>query len=489
VTGRAEPRDAIVVGAGPNGLSAAVELARAGLAVTVYEGHAEIGGGVRTAALTLPGFLHDLCAAVHPMGASSPFFRRLPLQAHGLAWVHPEAPMAHPFDDGSAAVLERSTAATADTLAAADGRAYRRLLDPLVAGWDALVHDALAPLHVPRHPLVMARFARRALRSALGLAEGWFRDDRARALFAGIAGHTLEPLEQVPTAAFGLILAAAAHAVGWPFARGGSQRIAEALAADLRAHGGRVMTGSAVRSLAALPGAAITMLDVTPRQLLALGGDRLPPGYRRTLERYRYGPGVCKVDWALSGPIPWRAPACARAGTVHLGGSSGEIARDARAPWQGRIDPRPFVLLAQPTLFDPSRAPAGRHVAWAYCHVPHASSVDASAAIEAQVERFAPGFRELILARSVRTADAMERDNPNLVGGDINGGGQHLAQLFFRPSVSLTPYATPVDGLYLCSASTPPGGSVHGLCGYYAARAALGGAVRLQRELSLPRAA
>jgi phytoene dehydrogenase-like protein len=423
------------------------------------------------------------------MAVASPFFRKLPLAGHGLAWVHPDAPMAHPFDDGTAAVLERSTAATADTLSAADGRAYRRLMDPLVDAWDALVHDALAPLHMPRHPLVMARFARRALRSAMGLAETWFRGERARALFAGIAGHVLEPLEQVPTAAFGLMLAAAGHAGGWPFARGGSQRIADALAAELFSHGGRIVTGTPIRSLSELPRAAITMLDVTPRQLLAIAGDRLPPGYRLTLERYRYGPGVCKVDWALAGPIPWRAAACARAGTVHLGGSSREIARSARAPWQGRHDPRPFVLLAQPTLFDPTRAPAGRHVAWAYCHVPHGSSVDVHAAIEDQVERFAPGFRDLVLARSVRTAADMERDNPNLVGGDINGGSEGLSQLFFRPSLSLAPYATPVDGLFLCSASTPPGGSVHGLCGYYAARAALAGAVHLQRELSLPRAA
>jgi phytoene dehydrogenase-like protein len=484
-----DPRDAVVVGAGPNGLSAAVELARAGLRTTLYEGRDEIGGGTRSAALTLPGFLHDVCSSVHPMAVASPFFRKLPLATHGLEWVHPDAPMAHPFDDGTAAVLERSTAATADTLSVADGRAYRRLMDPLVDAWDALVHDALAPLHLPRHPLVMARFARRAVRSAMGLAGAWFRGERARALFAGIAGHVLEPLEQVPTAAFGLMLAAAGHAGGWPFARGGSQRIADALAAELRVHGGHIVTGTPVRSLAELPRAALTVLDVTPRQLLAIAGDRLPPGYRRTLERYRYGPGVCKVDWALAGQIPWRAAACARAGTVHLGGSSREIARSARAPWHERHDPRPFVLLAQPTLFDPTRAPAGRHVAWAYCHVPHGSSVDVHAAIEDQVERFAPGFRDLVLARSVRTAVDMERENPNLVGGDINGGSEGLSQLFFRPSLSLAPYATPVDGLFLCSASTPPGGSVHGLCGYYAARAALGGAVHLQRELSLPEAA
>lgn len=481
--------DAVVVGAGPNGLSAAVELARAGRQVTVYEAQPQIGGGTRSAELTLPGFVHDVCSAVHPMGLASPFFRALPLADHGLGWVHPAAPMAHPFDDGTAAVLERSTAATADTLRRRDARAYRRLMDPLVEHWQALFHDALAPLHVPRHPIVMAGFAHRGLRSAIGLGEHWFRDERARALFAGVAGHTLEPLTRIPTAAFGLMLATAAHAVGWPFARGGSQRIANALAGILGAHRGRIVTRTRVTTLSMLPPAAITMLDLTPRQVVALADDRLPARYRRTLARYRYGPGVCKVDWALAEPIPWRASACARAGTVHLGGSSGEIARSARAPWDGRIGDPPFVILTQPTLFDPTRAPAGRHVAWAYCHVPHGSPLDASDAIERQVERFAPGFRAIVLARRVRTAVTIERDNPNMVGGDINGGSQDLFQLFFRPAVSAAPYVTPINGLYLCSSATPPGGSVHGLCGYYAARAALRGTTHLQRELSLPRAA
>ena len=462
-----------------------MELARAGWSVSVYEAHEQIGGGTRSAPLTLPGFLHDVCSAVHPMGAASPFFRQLPLAAHGLHWVHPAAPMAHPFDDGTAAVLERSTDATADTLRRRDGKAYRRLMDPLVEDWEALFHDALAPLHLPRHPLVMTRFAWRGVRSALNLVERWFEDDRARALFAGIAGHTLEPPSWVPTAAFGLMLAVAGHAVGWPFARGGSQRIADALASVLASHGGRIVTRSPVPALRDLPLAPIIVLDVSPRHVLTIAEDRLPPRYRRALARYRYGPGVCKIDWALSEPIPWRAKACARAGTVHLGGSTGEIARAALAPWQGRVDARPFVLLAQPTLFDGSRAPQGRHVAWAYCHVPHGSPIDATEAIEAQVERFAPGFRQIILARSVRTAVAMERDNANLVGGDITGGVQDLRQLFFRPAVSLVPHATPARGLYLCSASTPPGGAVHGLCGYYAARTALRGAVGVHRELSI----
>jgi phytoene dehydrogenase-like protein len=467
------PHHTIVVGAGPNGLSAAVLLARAGCSVTVYEAMDEIGGGTRTMALTLPGFLHDVCSAVHPMGAASPFFRELPLAAHGLDWVHPGAPLAHPFDDGTAALLERSTAGTGDTLDRTDTQAYRRLLDPLVARWQELFEDALAPLHVPRHPIVMARFARRGLRSALDLAGGWFEGERARALFAGIAAHTLEPLTTVPTAAFGVMLAVAGHAVGWPFARGGSQRIAAALASLLRADGGEIRTASPVRSVTELPPAAATLLDLTPRQVLRVAEPRLPPGYRRTLARYRYGPGVFKLDWALSDPIPWRATECARAGTVHLGGTAEEIARSAAAPWEGRIEPQPFVLLAQPTLFDPSRAPAGRHVAWAYCHVPHGDDSDLTGLVEAQVERFAPGFRDTILARSAKTTVDLEHHNPNLVGGDINGGTQDLGQLFFRPAARLVPYATPVAGLFICSASTPPGGAVHGMSGYHAARAAL----------------
>lgn len=482
-------RDAHVIGAGPNGLSAAIELARSGLRVTLYERQEHIGGGTRSAALTLPGFRHDVCSAVHPMAVSSPFFCDLHLSAHGLEWVHPEAPMAHPFDDGTAAVLERSTAATADTLTRADATAYRRLMDPLVVHWDALVHDALAPLHLPRHPIVMARFSRRGVRSATSLVDGWFSQDRARALFMGIAAHACEPLDRVPTSAFGLILAAAGHAVGWPFARGGSQRIADALAAVLRDHGGCIVTGTPVRSLAELPPAALTFLDLTPRQVLAVAGDRLPAPYRRALSRYRYGPGVCKVDWALAEPIPWRARDCARAGTVHLGGSSDAIAYSARAPWAGQLARQPFVILTQPTLFDPTRSPSGRHVAWAYCHVPHGSPADRAEAIEGQIERFAPGFREIVLQRSVRTAVALERDNPNLVGGDINGGSQDWRQLFFRPRPALGPYDTPVAGLYLCSSSTPPGGAVHGLCGYYAARAALGGMAALHAELSWPAAA
>lgn len=463
----------VVVGAGPNGLGAAVELARAGHRVIVREAMDTIGGGTRSAGLTLPGFVHDVCSAVHPLAVASFFFRALRLGDHGLHWVHPPAPLAHPFDDGTAALLERSTRATGETLDSRDAAAWSRLMDPLVERWDALFRDALAPLHVPRHPLLLARFGRRALRSARGLARSWFAGERARALFAGMAAHALEPLTWAPTAAIGVVLGVAGHAVGWPVPRGGSQRIADALAAVLRRHGGEIHTAAPVGALHELPRAAAVLLDLTPRQVLRVAGDRLPARYRTTLARYRYGPGIFKVDWALASPIPWTAKDCARAGTVHLGGTLAEMEASTAAPWQGRTERRPFVLLAQPTLFDDGRAPPGHHVAWAYCRVPHGSAVDMTEAIEAQVERFAPGFRQTILARHTMSPADLERRNPNLVGGDINGGVQDLRQLVFRPALALVPYATPVAGLYLCSASTPPGGGVHGLCGYYAARAAL----------------
>ncbi len=465
---------AIVVGAGPNGLAAAVTLARAGVEVRVLEGADRIGGGTRSEALTLPGFVHDVCSAVHPLGAASPFFRALPLAEHGLAWVHPAAPLAHPFDDGTAALLERSIADTTATLDRGDAGAYADLLGPFVAEWEALFEDALQPpLHFPRHPRLMARLGWYGLRSARGLLAGRFRGPRTRALLAGIAAHALLPLEAAPTAAIGIMLAVAGHAVGWPVARGGSQAIADALAAELRAHGGELLTRARVPSLSDLAPAAAVLLDLTPRQVLSVAGSRLPARYRKALRRYRYGPGAFKIDWALSAPIPWRAPECARAATVHLGGSAEEIAAAARAPWEGRTDAPPFVLLAQPSLFDPTRAPPGRHTAWAYCHVPHGSAVDRTAAIEAQVERFAPGFRDVILARHTFTAPELEAHDPNLVGGDIAGGAEGLRQLFFRPAAHRPPYATPARDIYICSASTPPGGGVHGMCGHLAARTAL----------------
>jgi phytoene dehydrogenase-like protein len=466
-----EARDAVVVGSGPNGLAAAIALARAGRSVLVLEAADTIGGGTRSAELTLPGFVHDVCSAVHPMAAASPFFRSLPLAEHGLEWVQPEFPLAHPLDDGPAAVLERSVEATAARLGP-DERAYRRLMGPLAARAEGLFRDLLGPLRVPRHPIAAMRFGWNAIRSAKGLAAR-FRTPAARALLAGLAAHSILPLEQSPSAAITLMLGLAGHAVGWPLPRGGSQRIADALASHLRKLGGEIVTGKRVASLDELPPAKAVLLDVTPRQVVALAGERLPARYRRRLERYRYGPGVFKLDWALSAPIPWRAEECRRAGTVHVGGTLEEVAEAERAPWRGEHPQRPFVLLAQPSLFDPTRAPAGKHTAWAYCHVPSGSTFDMTERIEAQVERFAPGFRELILARHALDTAAMERGNANYVGGDITGGVADWRQLFTRPVARLNPYTTPVPGLYICSASTPPGGGVHGLCGYFAARAAL----------------
>jgi phytoene dehydrogenase-like protein len=463
--------DAVVVGSGPNGLAAAIALAEAGLAVRVLEGEETIGGGCRSAELTLPGFTHDVCSAVHPLAVASPFLRRLPLAAHGVEWVYPPAELAHPFDDGTAAVLERSLEATAAGLGE-DGDRYRRLIAPLASGSDALLEALLGPIRPPRHPLAVARFSTRALMPAASVA-GRFSGVRARALFAGAAAHSMLPLERRPSAAFGLVLCLLAHTAGWPFARGGSQAIADALAEHLRSLGGEIETGRAVRSLAELGRAAPVLLDVTPRQLVALGGDRLPARYRAKLARYRYGPGVFKLDWALDGPIPWRAPECARAATVHLGATLEEIAVSERAVWRGEIAERPFVILAQQSLFDASRAPGGKHTAWAYCHVPNGSGVDVGARIEAQVERFAPGFRETILARSAMGPAELEAHNPNNVGGDINGGAADLRQMLARPVASFSPYSTPLEGVYLCSASTPPGGGVHGMCGYHAALAAL----------------
>lgn len=464
--------DATVVGAGPNGLAAAITLARVGRSVLVLEARETVGGGTRSAELTLPGFVHDVCSAIHPLTLGSPFFRTLPLNAHGLELVQPPAPLAHPYDDGTAAVLERSIAATGETLGP-DAAAYRRLMAPLVADWDRLVHALLGPLRPSRHLIALAAFGLRAIWPARALARLVFKGERARGLFAGVAAHSMLPLEQPATAAFGLVLAMLGHAVGWPVACGGSQRIADALASYLRSLGGEVVTGRTIATLDELPAARAVLCNVTPRQLLRMAGDRLPDGYRRGLKRYRYGPGVFKMDFALDGPIPWRVPACARAATVHLGGTLEEIAAAERAVWRGDHPARPFVLLAQQSLFDPTRAPAGKHTAWAYCHVPNGSMFDMAERIEAQIERFAPGFRGRILARSVLSPRQMEQYNPNYVGGDINGGVQDLRQLFTRPLPQLVPYATPVRGLYLCSSSTPPGGGVHGMCGYYAAQAAL----------------
>jgi len=406
------------------------------------------------------------------MAVASPFLRTLPLHEHGLGWIYPPYPLAHPCDDGTAAVLERPIENTCRTLGV-DGNSYKRLVGPLVANWKVLEESILSPIRLPRHPLLMARFGIHAVKPASYLAKSNFRSEPARALFAGLAAHSLMPLESWGTSAVGLVLAALAHVAGWPIAKGGSQRITDAMASYLRSLGGEIVMGVRVRSQNELPRSRVVLCDLSPRGLLQIAGEILPRSYRRALERYQYGPGVFKVDWALRGPIPWRARQCAEAGTVHLGGTISEIALSERDSWRNENSERPFVLLAQPSLFDPSRAPAGCHTAWAYCHVPSGSKFDMTGRIEAQIERFAPGFGELILARSTRSPAQLEGEDLNLVGGNITGGANSLRQLFLRPTCQL--YETPVKGLFLCSASTPPGAGVHGMCGYHAAMRALAG--------------
>lgn len=462
--------DAIVVGSGPNGLAAAIRLSQARRSVVVLEAADVPGGGMRSAELTLPGYLHDVCSSVFAMGVCSPFFSTLPLKKYGLEWIYPRAALAHPFADGTAALLYKSVQETAATLGA-DGNSYLERVGNLAAHAQDLLRDALAPIGIPSHPFRFARFGLSAMRPAGSLAQAWFKTGSGQAFFAGLAAHSMLPLEKLTTSAVALVLAVAAHAGGWPFARGGSQQLARALIKYLESLGGKVITGRAVESLDQLPSARAVLLDVTPRQLLKIAGDRLPVGYRRKLERYRYGVGAYKVDWALHQPIPWRAAECSQAGTVHLGESLKEIRDSESAPWRGEVSDRPYVLLTQPTLFDPARAPAGKHTAWGYCHVPNGFRGNMVEAIEQQVERYAPGFRDCIAARSIMGPTEFERHNPNLIGGDIGGGAAFLGQLFLRPTARL--YRTPAAGVYLCSASTPPGAGVHGMCGYFAAEAAL----------------
>jgi len=464
--------DAVIVGSGPNGLAAAVELARNGRSVAVLEAEETIGGAVRSAEVTLPGFIHDLGSAIHPLGFASPFFKSLPLEEHGLEWVHPPAPLAHPFDDGTAAVLERLVAATAERLGP-DAHAYRKLMQPLAEDSPRLASSFLGPLRVPRHPLALATGGFRAIRPARALAESLFEGEKARGLFAGNAAHSFLPLDQRPSAMFGLVMGALGHAFGWPFPKGGSQKLADALASYLRSLGGEVYTGVRVKSVDEVPKARAVLFDVAPRQLLDIAGEHFTERYRNALKRYRYGPGVFKVDFALDGPVPWKAGECSRAGTVHLGGTLDQVSAGEAAVGRGEHPERPFVLLAQQSLFDPTRAPEGKHTVWAYCHVPNGSTLDMTGRIEDQIERFAPGFKERILAKSLMSTADLERWNTNLVGGDINGGYMDLRQLFTRPMPRLNPYSTPASGLYICSSSTPPGGGVHGMCGYLAARAAL----------------
>jgi phytoene dehydrogenase-like protein len=465
--------DAVVVGSGPNGLSAAIVLARAGLSVLVREANTTIGGGARSLPLTLPGFVHDIGSAVHPMAVASPFFRSLPLTDYGLEWIQPPLPLVHPLDDAPPAVLGRSIEETVGTVSP-DGDAYRRLLRPLVRDWDQLIPEILSPpIHLPSHPLALAQFGIRALWPAAGLNKLVFRGERAKALFAGLAAHSIVPLEKLASSAIGLVMAASGHAGGWPIPRGGSQQITDALAACLRSMGGTIETDAPVDSIDSLPPSPALLFDLSPRQVARIAANRLPQGYLKSLRRFAYGPGIFKVDWALAGPIPWKDPECARTATLHIGGSAAEISASESGAWHGKFDGKPFLLFAQQSLFDPSRAPAGRHTGWAYCHVPNGSTLDVTDAVESQVERFAPGFRDLILARATRNTAQMEQSNANLVGGDIGGGANNLQQLLFRPTLSFDPYRTPVDGMYLCSSSTPPGGGVHGMCGYHAARSAL----------------
>jgi phytoene dehydrogenase-like protein len=466
-----EAVDAVVVGSGPNGLAAAVTLARGGASVLVLEGRDEIGGGACTSELTLPGFRHDVCSACHPMGILSPLFRTLPLAEHGLTWRKPTASVAHPLDDQPAVLLRRSLPETARALGA-DGGAYEKLMEPLLRDPHGLLEDVLSPLRIPKHPFTMLRFGLKGIQSATGLGRARFAGERARALFAGCAAHSVLPLERALTAAVGLIFAVTGHVEEWPVAEGGSAAIARALASLLASLGGHVKTGHLVRSLEDLPRAKVYLFDTSPAQLVRIAGPVLPPSYVRRLDRYRYGPAVFKMDWALDGPIPWKDPDVLLASTVHVGGTMDEIAASEAAVWRGEHAERPFLIVCQQSQFDATRAPAGKHTGYAYCHVPAGSTVDLTETVERQIERFAPGFRDRVLARHAMNAVDFERHNPAFVGGAITGGVADLGQLFTRPVARWNPYGTPNRRIFLCSASTPPGGGVHGMCGYYAALSA-----------------
>jgi phytoene dehydrogenase-like protein len=469
----AEPiLDAVVIGSGPNGLAAAITLARAGASVFVLEAENEVGGGTRSAELTLPGFIHDVCSAVHPTGVLSPFFRRLPLAEHGLVWLRPRASVAHPMPDGPAVMLYRSLERTAERLGR-DGRAWARLLGPFLADPHALIADVMAPLHFPTHPIAMLRFGLRAVFSANRLASLCFREERARALFAGCAAHSVLPLTKPLTAALGVLFALTAHAEEWPVAQGGSHAITRALASYLKSLGGQIETGRRIEHLHQLPEARVVLFDTSPDQLARIAGEALPARYRRRLARYRYGPGVFKLDWALDGPIPWQDPTCREASTVHVGGALEEVCASESDMFRGRHSERPFLILCQQSEVDATRAPKGCHTGYAYCHVPHGSTVDMTDRIEHQIERFAPGFRERVLARHAMNTLDFERHNPNYRGGAITGGVADLFQLWNRPVTRLDPYSTPNPRLFICSAATPPGGGVHGQCGYWAARSAM----------------
>ncbi|CAN5582558.1 NAD(P)/FAD-dependent oxidoreductase [soil metagenome] len=465
--------DAVVIGSGPNGLAAAILLAQNDLSVLVVEANETIGGGARSAELTLPGFTHDVCSAIHPLAIASPFFKTLPLELFGLEFVQPDASLAHPLDDGSVVLLKKSIDETVQYLGAADAKSYKRLVEVLARNFDKLAPDVLAPLQIPRNPFFMMGFGLKAFHSAKGLADYYFKETRARAMFAGNAAHSMIPLEDIPSAAFGLMLTLLGHSAGWGFPRGGTQNLSDALAKYFQSLGGEIETGNRVENIDDLPKSQTILFDLTPRQIIKIAGHHLPENYKKRLATYKYGAGVFKMDFALSEPIPWKSKECLEAGTVHLGGTFEEIARSEREHSEGKISEKPFVLLAQHTLFDTTRAPAGKHTAWAYCHVPNGATADMTEQIENQIERFAPGFKDCILAKAVKSPLELERYNANNIGGDINGGAGILSQLFTRPVAKLNPYVIPSKGLYICSSSTPPGGGVHGMCGYHAAKTVL----------------
>lgn len=464
--------DAVIIGSGPNGLAAAITLLRAKKRVLIIEAKDSIGGGMRTGELTLPGFQHDICSAIHPLGIGSPFFRSIPLAEHGLKWIYSPAALAHPLDNGQTALLVNSIEETAKTLGE-DSEAYRHIIGPLASKWNLILPEILAPLHIPRHPFALLRFGLSAIQPAQSFSKRKFSSALARGFFAGLAAHSIVPLEAPITASFALVLGILGHRVGWPMPLGGSQSIALALESYIKSLGGEFLLNTNIKSLEELPSSDIILFDLTPRQILAIAGSRLPEGYRHQLEKYRYGPGIFKMDFAVKSPLPFKSPECTLSAVVHIGGTMEEIAHSEKEVWQGKHPEKPFVILAQQSLFDKTRAPGENHTVWAYCHVPNGSDVDMSERIISQIERFAPGFRSTILSAHRMNSMDFQTYNSNYIGGDINGGVQNWRQLFTRPTLSFTPYRTPVKGIYICSSSTPPGGGVHGMCGFYAAKTAL----------------
>lgn len=464
--------DAVVIGSGPNGLAAAVTIAKAGYSVKIFEAKKTIGGGMRTSELLRPGFFYDICSAIHPMAAASPFLNKLPLKEHGLKWIYPPVSLAHPFDDGSAVLLKNSVEETSQTLGI-DSENYKKLMNPLLKNWNKIFKDLLGPLSIPSHPIPFTKFGIKALQSAIGFSNRKFNGKYAKGLFAGLAAHSILPLNEIFTSAIGLVLGIVGHASGWPLPEGGSQKIADSLASYFLSLGGEIETDFEVKSLNDLPKSEIILFDITPRQILKICGDKFSSSYKYQLEKYKYGSAVFKVDWILENPIPFKAKECSLAGTVHIGGTIEEIRESEYLVSKGKHSEKPYIILAQQSLFDKTRSPEGKHVGWAYCHVPNNSNFDMTERIENQIERFAPGFKDSIIDKQTTSAPDFEKYNSNYVGGDINGGMQNWRQLFTRPVISLSPYSTSLKGTYICSSSTPPGGGVHGMCGYHAAKKSL----------------